>query len=297
MADEINPDDKAKLVGAGGSPKVRQALPSIFIVMTEAIEGREDEFNDWYTNIHCHDTMRIEGSVAVQRWKRSPYQLRYNAKYIGPVQQWLCIYEMNDTQANIDAHVRDCFTDAMPITSAMKMELGEDFYYVPVAPGRSAIETYNARDGDVLLIRMNARSGKEAELGKWFREHYLPRTLALTGFVDGELYRVSELQLVDAVPTFAFTAVYHIAEARSAIESLDSHLAQAGTILDCPMVDPDSIGIACYQAITNRFLAAEARKLSPARQRLEAELRANMGDRRSMAEAVGGMQIKRDPSP
>ena len=57
--------------------------------------------------------------------------------------------------------------------------------------------------------------------------------------------------LVDAVPTFAFTAVYHIADARSATESLDSHLAQAGTILDCPMVDPDSIGIACYQAITN----------------------------------------------
>ena len=277
MADEVNPGDNAKLMGAVGSPKVRKALPSIFIVMTEAIEGREDEFNDWYTNIHCHDTMRIEGSVAVQRWKRSPYQLRYNAKYNRPVQQWLCIYEMNDTQANIDAHVKDCFTDAMPITSAMKMELGEDFYYVPVAPGRSAVETYNARDGDVLLIRMNARSGREAEFGKWYREHYLPRTLALTGFVDGELYHVSELQLVDAVPTFAFTAVYHIADARSAIESLDSHLAQAGTILDCPMVDPDSIGIACYQAITNRFLAAEARNLSPVRQRLEDELRRRTG--------------------
>jgi hypothetical protein len=297
MADEIDPADKAKPVEAAGSPKGRKAVPSIFIVMTEAIEGREDEFNDWYTNIHCHDTMRIEGSVAVQRWKRSPYQLRYNAKYIGPVQQWLCIYEMNDTQANIDAHVRDCFTDAMPITSAMKMELGEDFYYVPVAPGKSAVETYNSRDGDVLLIRMNPLPGKEAEFGKWYREHYLPRTLALTGFVDGELYRVSELQLVEAVPTFAFTAVYHIADARSAIESLDSHLAQAGTILDCPLVDPDSIGIACYQAITNRFLATEARNLSPVRQRLEDQLRANMGDRRSMAEAVGGMKIKRDQLP
>jgi len=278
-----------------GRRKDGEPLPSIFIVMTEAIEGREDEFNDWYTNIHCHDTMRIEGSVAVQRWKRSPYQLRYNKAYIGPAQQWLCIYEMNDTQANIDAHVRDCFTDAMPITSAMKMEMGEDFYYVPATPGKkSAVEAYDSRDGDVLLIRMNARPGKEAEFGKWYREHYLPRTLGLTGFVDGELYRVSDLQLVNAVPTFAFSAVYHVADARTAIESLDSHLAQAGTVLDCPLVDPSSIGIACYQPITNRFLAKEARNLSSTRQKLENELRANMGDRRSMAEAAGGMKIKRD---
>ena len=278
-----------------GRRKDGEPLPSIFIVMTEAIEGREDEFNDWYTNIHCHDTMRIEGSVAVQRWKRSPYQLRYNKAYIGPAQQWLCIYEMNDTQANIDAHVRDCFTDAMPITSAMKMEMGEDFYYVPATPGKkSAVEAYDSRDGDVLLIRMNTRPGKEAEFSKWYREHYLPRTLDLTGFVDGELYRVSDLQLVNAVPTFAFSAVYHVADARTAIESLDSHLAQAGTILDCPLVDPSSIGIACYQPITNRFLAKEARNLSSTRQKLENELRANMGDRRSMAEAAGGMKIKRD---
>src|SRR4051794_12334159 len=46
-------------------------LSSIFIVMTDAYEGQEDEFNDWYTNIHCHDTMRFKGSVAVQRWKLS----------------------------------------------------------------------------------------------------------------------------------------------------------------------------------------------------------------------------------
>jgi len=92
--------------------------------MTEAMEGQEDEFNDWYANIHCHNTMRIEGSVAVQRWERSPYQSQYNAKNIGPIQQWLCIYEMNDTPANIDAHVTDRFTDAIPITSTMKMSLG-----------------------------------------------------------------------------------------------------------------------------------------------------------------------------
>ena len=77
------------MTDATGRRGARVALPSIFIVMTEAVEGREDEFNDWYTNIHCHDTMRLKGSVAVQRWKLSRHQLRYNAAHVGPAQRWL----------------------------------------------------------------------------------------------------------------------------------------------------------------------------------------------------------------
>src|SRR3954451_9783097 len=167
----------------------RKPLSSIFIVMTEAVDEREDEFNDWYTNIHCHDTMRLKGSVAVQRWKLSRHQLRYNATHVGPSQRWLCIYELNDTQQNIDDHVEQCFTDAMPITSAQRIDSAEDFYYVPVDEHKTAVETFASLGGDVITIRMNALPGKEAEFVKWYRETYLPRTLKLIGFVAGDLYR------------------------------------------------------------------------------------------------------------
>ena len=275
------------------SPAKRQALSSIFIVMTEAFEGQEDEFNDWYTNIHCHDTMRLQGSVAVQRWKLSPYQLRYNAGHVGPEQRWLCIYELNDTQQNIDDHIEQCFSDRMPITSAQRIDKAEDFYYVPAVPGKTAVEIYNSRDGDVLLIRMNAKNSKESEFIKWYREDYLPRTLRLTGFVAGELYKAADIQLIDAVPRYEFSAVYHIADPMVAVESLDGHLAQVGTILDCPFVEPSSIGIACYTAITNRFTAEQAHNLPPAQKALEDAFRANMGDRRHMAESPDGLKIKR----
>jgi len=269
------------------------ALSSIFIVMTEAVEGQEDEFNDWYTNIHCHDTMRFKGSVATQRWKLAPYQLRYNARFNGPEQQWLCIYEMTDTQENIDVHVETCFTDLLPITSAQRIDKAEDFYYVPAGGTKSAVEAYNARDSDVLLIRMNALKGKEAELVRWYREEYLPRTLKLIGFTDGELYKAADIQLIDAVPRYQFSAVYHIADAMVAVESLDSHLAQPGTILDCPFADPASIGVACYSAITNRFTSEQAHHLPAVQRRLEDEFRANMGDRRHMTESPDGLKIKR----
>lgn len=275
------------------APPPRQALSSIFIVMTEAFEGQEDEFNDWYTNIHCHDTMRLQGSVAVQRWKLSPYQLRYNVRHFGPEQRWLCIYELNDTQQNIDDHIEQCFSDRMPITSAQRIDKAEDFYYVPALSGKTAVESYDSRNGDVLLIRMNVKKGKEGEFIKWYREDYLPRTLRLTGFVAGDLYKAADIQLIDAVPRYEFSAVYHIADPMVAVESLDSHLAQASTILDCPFVDPDSIGIACYTAITNRFTAEQAHNLPPAQKALEDAFRANMGNRRHMAESPDGLKIKR----
>lgn len=271
----------------------RKPLSSIFIVMTEAVDGQEEEFNDWYTNIHCHDIMRLKGSVAVQRWKLSRYQLRYNVAYVGPSQSWLCIYELNDTQQNIDDHVAQCFTDAMPITSAMRIDCAEDFYYVPIDEHKDAVETFASPGGDVIIIRMNALSGKEAEFVRWYRETYLPRTLKLIGFVAGDLYRAADIQLIDTPPTFRFSAVYHIADPMVAVESLDSHLAQPGTILDCPFVEPASVRIACYSAITNRFTAEQARNLPPAQRALEDRFRANMGSRRHMGEAPDGLKIKR----
>jgi len=261
--------------------------------MTEANTGQEDEFNAWYTNIHCHDIMRLQGSVAVQRWKLSRHQLRYNSAYVGPRQRWLCIYELNDTQQNIDDHVAQCFSDAMPISAALRMDAAEDFYYVPVDSSKNAVELYASRGGDVLTVRMNAFPAKESEFAQWYRETWLPLTLELTGFLAGDFYRAADIQLVDAVPTFHFTAVYHVADAMVAIESLDSHLAEKGTVLDCPWVDTTSIRIAGYSPITTRLTAEQARNLSPAQRAIEDQFRANMQGRRVMSEAPNGLKIKR----
>ena len=61
-----------------------------------------------------------------------------------------------------------------------------------------------------------------------------------------------------------------------AVESLDGHLAQSKTILDCHHVEPGSIGIACYSPITNRLTAEQVRNLPLAQQQLEDRFRENM---------------------
>jgi hypothetical protein len=58
-----------------------------FVALTNAVPGREQEFNDWYDNQHVKDVLAIPGFVAAQRFERvggavravSPY--RYLATY------------------------------------------------------------------------------------------------------------------------------------------------------------------------------------------------------------------------
>ncbi len=40
-----------------------------FVVLTNSVEGKDAEFNDWYTNRHLADVLDIPGMVAAQRFK------------------------------------------------------------------------------------------------------------------------------------------------------------------------------------------------------------------------------------
>jgi hypothetical protein len=39
------------------------------IVLTRPVEGREEEFNDWYNNTHLPEVLGTDGFIAAQRFK------------------------------------------------------------------------------------------------------------------------------------------------------------------------------------------------------------------------------------
>ena len=61
----------------------------IFVVLTNPVEGREEEYNDWYTNQHLPDLLNIPGFVAARRYELTetqrltefPHPYRYAAIY------------------------------------------------------------------------------------------------------------------------------------------------------------------------------------------------------------------------
>ncbi len=51
-----------------------QSTTSVFIVHTNPVEGREDEYNDWYNNTHLTDVVAVPGITRARRYEISEAQ-------------------------------------------------------------------------------------------------------------------------------------------------------------------------------------------------------------------------------
>jgi hypothetical protein len=47
----------------------------VLVVLSNAVDGADEKFNDWYTNTHIGDVLKVPGFVAAQRFKLSEAQL------------------------------------------------------------------------------------------------------------------------------------------------------------------------------------------------------------------------------
>jgi hypothetical protein len=61
-----------------------------FVVYSNPVEGREQEYNDWYTNQHLKDLLAIPGVISARRFKISATQIRGAAQPY----EYLAIYDI-----------------------------------------------------------------------------------------------------------------------------------------------------------------------------------------------------------
>lgn len=71
----------------------------LLLVMTNAVEGKEREFNEWYTAQHIRDILKVSGVVSAQR-----FQLRAGKEGFG----FLALYELEtDDPEGVLATIRE----------------------------------------------------------------------------------------------------------------------------------------------------------------------------------------------
>jgi hypothetical protein len=93
----------------------------VFVVLTNPVEGREDDYNDWYTNQHLPDLLRIDGFISAQRFELTevqrltqfPHPYKYAAFYE---------IETDDLQATCDLMGKHAESGLMPSTDAIAHE-------------------------------------------------------------------------------------------------------------------------------------------------------------------------------
>ena len=85
------------------------------VVLSNPTEGKEDEYNDWYTNQHLGDVVAIPGYVSAQRFKlRHPMGFEHTHQY-------LAIYEVetDDPDAAIAALQARRGTELMAVSETL----------------------------------------------------------------------------------------------------------------------------------------------------------------------------------
>lgn len=100
----------------------------LLTVFTNPVVGKEDEYNDWYTNIHLSDVLKVPGIVAAQRFKLSEAKLLGDTPY-----QYMAIYEIEaeDLQPVIDA-LNQAAESGMMISSALDIEKAVGWVFSPI---------------------------------------------------------------------------------------------------------------------------------------------------------------------
>ena len=65
-------------------------MSTLFIVKSDAVDGREDEYNTWYNDVHLPEVLQIDGFQAAQRFALSEQQVQKKQSY-----GYLAIYEID----------------------------------------------------------------------------------------------------------------------------------------------------------------------------------------------------------
>lgn len=74
----------------------------LWVVLTNAVDGKDAEFNDWYDNRHLDDVVAVPGLISAQR-----YQITRQTGDTAATWAYLALYEVDpDNAAGIIAEVR-----------------------------------------------------------------------------------------------------------------------------------------------------------------------------------------------
>ena len=102
----------------------------ILLVQTNALPGREDEFNEWYTNTHLKDVLQLPGYVAAQRFEYNCTSLYPGEPAVEAPYRFVAVYEI-EGDASDAAKALAAARSSMYLSPAMS-EVKLSLLYTPV---------------------------------------------------------------------------------------------------------------------------------------------------------------------
>jgi hypothetical protein len=70
------------------------------VVFSNPVAGREDEFNEWYDNVHIPDLLTVPGMLSATRYALHEAEIYHVEGGVVPEHKYMCVYEM---EGDVDA--------------------------------------------------------------------------------------------------------------------------------------------------------------------------------------------------
>jgi hypothetical protein len=245
-------------------------IEAVLVVFTRALPGRDDDLNDWYTNIHLRDALRFRGSIAAQRFSWSSSQVQDVPHGFGWA--YLALYDVYDAARFAREHWENAFTTRMQITDAIDDTELNDFHYYPLQ--YRCADPAAPHSGGVVIEQINPAPGQDHALRAWYESIYLP-TLAVEGVHSSALliYR-SHGQIMPHAPKHRFVGIHRLNDT-GALAAWHGNTSLA----DSALVDRPSLAITHWDALTPRITEDDVHHTTAATLAAEERARAQMGAR------------------
>jgi len=246
-------------------------IEAILVVFSKPKDGRDDDFNDWYTNIHIRDALRFRGAIAAQRFALSPDQPQRLSGDFG--WKYLALYDVFDAARFSREHWDNALTPRMMVTDSFDDTVLDDYHYYPLMFRNNDPDA--AQRGGLIAEQLNAAPGQEAAFQDWYLDSYLPAAMQRLGVQSGALLKFRPYgQLMPTAPAHAYFAFYRIADAACITGWRNDRLLD-----DSPLVDHASMQITAWDKLTDRVTEDDVRHTSAAALAAEERARARMGDK------------------
>ena len=239
-------------------------MDDLLIVMSNPLDGRHDEFNDWYSNVHIRDVMRLRGSSAVQRLRMSDVQV---AAVLGIVPdrsfEYLAVYECDDIE-RVSAGHDVVFTPMMLISDSFDFLMREAYYRPLVHRQHMGVPLH---DGAYVVERFSQSAG--ADFADWYERERMPVLMKLPGVVSGTFSTVADHQMLAPHADSWFVGLYRTGDVAASLNAW----GEAAVRPDAPAL------VACYEPLIPRLTAKDVVFPSAAGRLAEARARVVLGSK------------------
>jgi hypothetical protein len=108
---------------------------TLYLVFSNPVEGKDDEFNEWYDDVHIHEVLSVPGLVSAQRHRLSDAEIVRDEAFPPPTHAYLCVYEMEGDVDEIMARIGESyFAGEMSMDDSMDVTTSVMSFWTPIGP-------------------------------------------------------------------------------------------------------------------------------------------------------------------